>query len=73
MTIAEKKRYKELAKELLEAINEELTIFKTMYFDDTVKADALIHIDMIEYKEGNIQRLEVERLRLVLFYESYLI
>ena len=60
MTKQEKKRYKELAKELLLQYRNELEFYESINFDDTVKSDCLIHIEAIEHKHGNIERLKHE-------------
>ena len=73
MTQEQKNRYKDLARQKLAEINEQLTILKTMRFDKTVTDDCLLHIEAIEYRDGNIQRLQQERKELAEFFERFLI
>ena len=73
MTQTEINRYSNLAIEKLKELDEELDTFKTMQFDETVLSILDLHIDMIEFKHSNIQKMEQEREQLVYFFTEYLI
>ena len=72
MTQEEKTRYRKLASEMINVMNDEIQTFMTMRFDETVKENCLLHFEMIEFRESNILRLQDDRKRLLDFYLNYL-
>ena len=67
-----KKRYKKLAKDYLMELHKDLQFFESMRFDDTVKKDAVLHLDMIEYKYSNIEKTKQKIIEMQNFVNVWL-
>ena len=57
MTESKKQYYNQLAQEKLALLQDELLFFESMQVDATVKADARLHVEMIEIQQSNIIRI----------------
>ena len=57
MTESKKQYYNQLAQEMLALLQDELLFFESMQVDATVKADARLHVEMIEIQQSNIIRI----------------
>jgi hypothetical protein len=57
MTESKKEYYNQLAQEKLALLQDELLFFESMQVDATVKADARLHVEMIEIQQSNIIRI----------------
>ena len=72
MTDFEKLHYRKIAADWIKDKEHQLNLLKSMILDDATKNDHELHTMFIEYQCGNIERLEYEVYKMIIFINEYL-